>query len=77
MEQMCETGRAARRSAAFRDSRRDHSPNDIVPIIFEELFGEHRYLVSRALWRAGGISELDFLEHCYPLAMATRSVRRR
>jgi hypothetical protein len=50
-----------------------NSGDDIFDIVLHKLFGEHRYLVSRALCRAGGIPGLAFLKHCYPLAMSTRS----
>src|ERR1700730_16479083 len=46
-----------------------NSGDDIFDIALHKLFGEQRYLVSRALCRAGGISGLTFLEHllspCY------------
>jgi len=57
----------------FARFRRVESHLQVFDIVLHKLFGEHSYLVSRALCRASGISGLTFLEHCYPLAMATRS----
>lgn len=75
---MCRSPRASRSATSAKEPMRPSRMSSIHPRALAMAASRalgflDSYARPRALCRAGGIPGLAFLEHCYPLAMSTRS----